>query len=78
MSLRVAFLRAKKPASPRSLKSDLTKVDAHKVKPSEYKELPALTPDMLAHARVNKGGRPISANPRQLISLRTRSACLGA
>jgi uncharacterized protein (DUF4415 family) len=63
-------MSAKKPASPRSLKSDLARVDAHKVKPSEYKELPALTTDMLARAKVNKGGRPVSANPRQLISLR--------
>ncbi len=63
-------MSAKKPASPRSLKSDLARVDAHKVKPSEYKELPALTADMLSRAKVNKGGRPVSANPRQLISLR--------
>ena len=63
-------MNANRPASPRSLKSDLARVDAHKVKPSEYKELPALTTDMLARAKVNKGGRPVSANPRQLISLR--------
>jgi uncharacterized protein (DUF4415 family) len=25
---------------------------------------------MLAHAKVNKGGRPLSPNPRKLISLR--------
>lgn len=63
-------MNAKKPASRRSLKSDLTRVDAHKVRPEEYEELPELTDDMLARAKVNKGGRPLSPNPRKLISLR--------
>jgi uncharacterized protein (DUF4415 family) len=40
------------------------------VKSEEYKELPELTEDMLARARINKGGRPLSLNPRRLISLR--------
>ena len=59
-----------KPASRRSLGSDLQRVDAHVIKPHEYKELPELTDAMLARAVVNKGGRPKSPNPRQLISLR--------
>ena len=50
--------------------SDLARVDAHRIKPAEYKELPELTDDMLAREVVKKGGRPRSANPRQLISLR--------
>jgi uncharacterized protein (DUF4415 family) len=52
------------------LKSDLQRVDAHRIKRKEYQELPELTDEMLARAKVNKGGRPISANPRKLISLR--------
>jgi uncharacterized protein (DUF4415 family) len=63
-------MAAKKPASRRSLKSDLERVDAHKIKAKEYEELPRLTNDMLARGKVNKGGRPLSANPRKLISLR--------
>ena len=63
-------MNAKKPASRRSLRSDLARVDARKVKPEEYDELPELTDDMLARAKVNKGGRPVSPNPRKLISLR--------
>jgi uncharacterized protein (DUF4415 family) len=59
-----------KPASRRTSSSDLARVDAHAIKPSEYKELPELTDDMLARAVVKRGGRPRSANPRQLISLR--------
>ena len=48
----------------------MKRVDAHVIKPSEYKELPELTDEMLARAVVNRGGRPRSPNPRQLISLR--------
>jgi len=59
-----------KPASRRTSGSDLVRVDAHRIKPHEYKELPELTDEMLARAVVNKGGRPRSENPRRLISLR--------
>ena len=54
----------------RTLGSDLKRVDAHVVKPHEYKELPELTEDMLARATLRKGGRPKSENPSQMISLR--------
>ena len=63
-------MNANKLASRRSLKSDLARVDAHVVKAEEFEELPELTDDMLARAKVNKGGRPVSPNPRKLISLR--------
>ena len=63
-------MNANRPASPRSLKSDLARVDAHRVKPQEYEELPELTEEMLGRAKINKGGRPVSPNPRKLISLR--------
>jgi uncharacterized protein (DUF4415 family) len=59
-----------KPASRRTSKSDLARVDAHVVQPAEYKELPELTAQMLARAKLKKGGRPRSPNPRKLISLR--------
>ncbi len=63
-------MTANKPALRRFLKSDLIRVDAHKVRAEEYDELPELTDEMLARAKVNKGGRPVSPNPRKLISLR--------
>jgi len=63
-------MNANKPASHRSLKSDLERVDAHVVKAVEYEELPDLTEHMLKRAKIKKGGRPVSANPRKLISLR--------
>jgi uncharacterized protein (DUF4415 family) len=63
-------MTAKAPVSRRLLKSDLARVDAHALRAEEYKELPELTEEMFARAKVNKGGRPVSPNPRKLISLR--------
>lgn len=63
-------MNASKPALCRSLKSDLARVDAHVVTKGEYDELPEITDDMLARAKVNKGGRPVSENPRKLLSIR--------
>jgi uncharacterized protein (DUF4415 family) len=63
-------MNANKPASRRSLKSDLARVDARAVRPEEYEELPELTEEMLGRAKVSRGGRPVSPNPRKLISLR--------
>lgn len=60
----------RKSVSRRALKSDLAKVDAHSIRAHEYKELPELTDKALPRAVVNKGGRPRSANPRKLISIR--------
>jgi uncharacterized protein (DUF4415 family) len=59
-----------KPALRRTSGSDLKRVDSHVIKPHEYKALPELTEDMLARATLRKGGRPKSATPRQMISLR--------
>jgi len=63
-------MTANKSASRRTLKSDLARVDAHVVSSKEYQELPQLTSEMLTRAKVKKGGRPRSSNPRKLISLR--------
>lgn len=66
-------MKGKRSASSRSLRSNLRKVDAHQVKASEYRELPALNADMLARGVVKRGGRPVSANPRRLITIRLPS-----
>lgn len=63
-------MTAKKRASRRASKSDLARVDAHVIKPGEYADLPELTPDMLARATIKKAGRPVSINPRKLITIR--------
>jgi uncharacterized protein (DUF4415 family) len=48
----------------------LQQVDAHAIAPDEYADLPELTEEMLSRASLNKGGRPVSTNPRKPISLR--------
>jgi len=63
-------MAVKKGASRRTFKSDLRKVDTHVISAREYREIPELTPQMLARATVRKGGRPVSANPRKLITIR--------
>ena len=61
---------AKKPASPRSSRSDLRKLDAVPIKRAHYRELPALTDEMVARGQVRRPGRPRSANPRVQLTLR--------
>ena len=63
-------MNVNKTASRRSLTSNVKQVDAHVIAPHEYEELPELTEDMLARAKLKKGGRPLSSNPRKSISLR--------
>jgi uncharacterized protein (DUF4415 family) len=63
-------MAAKRGASRRTSQSDLAEVDTHVVRPVEYWELPELTSEMLARAKVRKGGRPVSDNPRKLITIR--------
>lgn len=60
----------KKSVSRRTLKSDLAKVDAHTIRAREYVDLPELSEEALSRATVKKGGRPRSANPRKLVSIR--------
>jgi uncharacterized protein (DUF4415 family) len=60
----------KKPASRHTLNSNLAKIDAHTIRAHEYRELPQLSEEALSRAIVNKGGRPRSANPRKLLSIR--------
>ena len=60
----------RKPVSRRTLKSDLGRVDAHAIRPHEYRELPELSSEDLSRAVVKKGGRPRSTNPRKLITIR--------
>ena len=63
-------MNVNKTASRRSLTSNVKQIDAHVIAPHEYEELPEFTEDMLARAKLKKGGRPLSASPRQSISLR--------
>ena len=69
-------MNASKPASARTLKSDLKRVDAHKVKLSEYKDLPELTDAMLKRGTVKRAGRPVATNPRRQVTIRLPESVL--
>ncbi len=60
-------MSANKPVSASTLKSDLARVDAHRLRPADYRVLPALTDVMLARRVVSKGGRQVSVNQRKLV-----------
>lgn len=69
-------MSAKKHASSRTLGSDLKKVDAHQVAVDEYDDLPELTDDMLAKAKLRdngklvRRGRPPVAVPKKQVTIR--------
>jgi uncharacterized protein (DUF4415 family) len=48
----------------------VSRVDAHVIQPEEYDDLPEMDEAMLARAHVKRGGRPVAANPRKLLSIR--------
>lgn len=63
-------------AKKRSIKSDLSKVDAYRVTKAEYDEAPELTEAMLDRAEIRHGdrivkrGRPPLENPKEAVKLR--------
>ena len=71
-------MNANKPASARTLKSDLKRVDAHTAKASEYKELPELSDAMLKRGTVKRAGRPLASNPRRQVTIRLPETVLAA
>lgn len=71
-------MNANKSASRRTLKSDLKRVDSHKTKAGEYKELPELTEAMLKRGTVKRAGRPVSTNPRRQVTIRLPESVLAA
>jgi uncharacterized protein (DUF4415 family) len=62
--------------SKHGIRSDLRKVDAHKVTPEEYEEIPEWTDEMFERADLYEGeklirrGRPRSEHPKVAISIR--------
>jgi len=63
-------MNVNKPESHRSSRCDMTRVRTHVLAKEEYGELPEVTDEMLARAKINKGGRPIAVNPRKQLTLR--------
>ena len=71
-------MNASKSVSTPTLKSDLNRVDSHKVKASEYQELPELTDAMLKRGAVKRAGRPVATNPRRQVTIRLPESVLAA
>lgn len=69
-------MNANKPASARTLKSDLERVDVHKPETNEYEELPELTDAMLRRGTVKRAGRPVATNPRRQVTIRLPESVL--
>lgn len=69
-------MNANKTASARILKSDLKRIDAHKIAPSEYKDLPELTDAMLRRGVVKRAGRPVATNPKLQVTIRLPQSVL--
>ena len=71
-------MTVKKPRSPHILRSDLERVDRHKIKASEYNDLPELTDEMLLRGIVKRAGRPVSPDPRRQITIRLPESVLAS
>jgi uncharacterized protein (DUF4415 family) len=56
--------------------SDLERVDAHRITPDEYEEIPELTDEALARSLVKLDGVPLSNEPGDIVSLRLPSEVL--
>jgi uncharacterized protein (DUF4415 family) len=52
------------PKNGKGIRSDLRKLDAHRIRPEEYEEAPELTDEQLAGATVEIGGKPVRGRPR--------------
>jgi uncharacterized protein (DUF4415 family) len=71
-------------ARKKSIKSDLTRVDAHRITKMEYDEAPELTKQMLNRAEIRHGskiirrGRPPLEHPKEAVKLRIDHDVLAA
>ena len=71
-------MNANRPASARTLGSDLKRVDARTPEASEYQELPELDDAMLARGVDKRAGRPVATNPRRQVTIRLPETVLAA
>jgi uncharacterized protein (DUF4415 family) len=63
------------PRNKKDIRSDLRKLDAHRIRPEEYEDAPELTDEQLSSATLEIGGKPVRgrprlANPKTAIKLR--------
>jgi uncharacterized protein (DUF4415 family) len=73
------------PARKRAIKSDLKRVERHRISASEYDDAPEITNEMLGRAEIVKGGKvvqrgrpPVGDQPKTAITLRLDKTVLAA
>ena len=52
------------PKNRKDIRSDLRKLDAHRIRRKEYDDAPELTDEQLAGATLEIGGKPVRGRPR--------------
>lgn len=52
------------PRNKKDIRSDLRKLDAHRIRAKEYEDAPELTDEQLASATLEIGGKPVRGRPR--------------
>ena len=52
------------PKNRKDIRSDLRKLDAHRIRRKEYDDAPELTDEQLASATLEIGGKPVRGRPR--------------
>jgi uncharacterized protein (DUF4415 family) len=52
------------PKNAKSIRSDLRKAEAHRIRPQEYDDAPELTPEQLVRAVIEVGGKAVRGRPR--------------
>ena len=81
--MKITFDPAKR-VRKRPIKSNLAKVDAHRITKAEYDEAPELTKEMLDRAEIRHGnkiikrGRPPLEHPKEAVKLRLDHDILAA
>lgn len=67
------------PVRKNAIKSNLTKVDRHRLRASDYKDAPEIGDDALARAKVVKRGRPLAGSaPKETVTMRLDREILSA
>lgn len=69
-------MNASKRITRRSFKSDLARVDAHKIQPHEYDEAPELIDEDMSRGVFKRAGRPVATDPRKQVTIRLPESVL--
>lgn len=69
-------MNANKNTTHRTCKSDLARVDAHKVQAHEYDDTPELIDEDMSRGTFKRAGRPVTDDPRKQVTIRLPKSVL--